>query len=153
MKFQTFVNFAFALTASLLLAACGGGGASGNPNQGGPISASPENGTFYAGMPSTITVSGGRKPYAITSSEPGILPVPPIVDANSFEVVPNNPGVVDTGLAADALPVRSVVVSVRDTTGIIVNITIKVAQNFLTGYRLAFVASTCPAPATAGASI
>ena len=148
-KFQTFINFAFALAASLLLAACGGGGATGNPNQGGPISASPENGTFYAGQPATITLSGGRKPYSITSSEPGILPVPPIVDDNSFQVVPNNPGVVDIGLAPGALPVRTVIVSIRDTTGIIVSINIKVAQNFLTGYRLAFVATTCPAPAAA----
>ena len=153
MKFQTFVNSAFVLAASLLLAACGGGGPSLNPNQGGPISASPENGTFYAGEPATITVSGGRKPYAITSSEPGILPVPAIVNANSFEVIPNNPGVVDTGLAAGALPVRSIVVSVRDTTGILVNITIKVAQNFVTGYGLRFVSSTCPPPAVATASV
>ena len=153
MKFQSFVTYAFALAASLLVAACGGGGASVNPNQGGPISASPEHGTFYAGMPATITVSGGRKPYAITSSEPGILPVPPIVDANSFEVIPNNPGVVDTGLPAGALPIRSVTVSVRDTTGILVNIVIQVAQNFVTGYRLAFVASTCPVPATPGATL
>jgi hypothetical protein len=145
-KFQSFISFAFALAASLLLAACGGGGAVGNPNQGGPISASPAVGTFYAGEPATITLSGGRKPYAITSSEPGILPVPAIVNANSFEVVPNNPGVVDTGLGPNDLPVRTVTVEVRDTTGIIVSITIKVAQNFVTGYRLAFVATTCPAP-------
>ncbi len=148
-KFQTFTSFAFALAASLLLAACGGGGASGNPNQGGPISAEPSNGTFYAGQPSTITLSGGRKPYAITSSDPGVLPVPAIVNANSFDVVPNNPGVVDTGLGPTDLPVKSVTVFVRDTTGILVNITIKVAQNFVTGYRLAFVATTCPAPAGA----
>jgi hypothetical protein len=147
------VTYAFALAASLLVAACGGGGPAGNPNQGGPISASPENGTFYAGMPSTITVSGGRKPYAITSSEPGILPVPAIVNANSFEVVPNNPGVVDTGLGPNDLPVRTIIVSVRDTTGIIVNISIKVAQNFVTGYRLAFVASTCPVATTPGATL
>lgn len=153
MKFQSFINFAFALAASLLLAACGGGGPAGNPNQGGPISASPENGTFYAGEPATITVSGGRRPYAITSSEPGILPVPPIVDGNSFQVVPNNPGVVDTGLPPGSLLFRSVVVSVRDSTGIIVNITIRVAQNFVTGYGLSFVASTCPAPVTAGAAL
>ena len=152
-KFQSFLTSAFALAATLLVAACGGGGASVNPNQGGPISASPEHGTFYAGMPATITVSGGRKPYAITSSEPGILPVPAIVNANSFEVVPNNPGVVDVGLGPNDLPVRSVVVSVRDTTGILVNITIQVARNFVTGYRLAFVASTCPIPSTPGATL
>ena len=152
-KLQSFVRYTLAFAASMLLAACGGGGATNNPNQGGPISASPQNGTFYAGQPSTITLSGGRKPYAITSSEPGILPVPPIVDGNSFDVVPNNPGVIDVGLQAGALPVRTVEVSVRDSTGIIVSINIKVAQNFLTGYTLAFTQTTCPAPATASTTI
>ena len=147
MKFQSFVTFAFALAASLLLASCGGGGATGNPSLNGALKIAPETGTFYAGMPSTFTLSGGRKPYAITSSEPGILPVPPIVDAFSFDVIPNNPGVVDIGLAVGALPVRTVVITIRDTTGGAASATIKVAQNFLTGYRLVFVASTCPAPA------
>ena len=149
MKFHSLIQYALALMASLLVAACGGGGATGNPNQGGPISVSPNEGTFYAGMPSTITLSGGRKPYSITSSEPGILPVPPIVDGYSFEVIPNNPGVVDSGLLAGELPVRTVIISVRDTTGILVSASIKVAQNFLTGYTLAFVSTTC----TGGANI
>ncbi len=153
MKFQSFVTYAFALAASVLVAACGGGGPSVNPNQGGPISAQPDNGTFYAGMPSTITLSGGRKPYSITSSDPGVLPVPPIVNANSFEVIPNNPGVVDTGLGPNDLPVKTVTVQIRDTTGILFNISIKVAQNFVTGYRLAFVASTCPVATTPGATL
>ena len=33
-------------------------------------SIAPEAGTFYAGVVSTITLSGGRRPYAVTSSEP-----------------------------------------------------------------------------------
>jgi hypothetical protein len=151
-KFQTFLGYASALAASFLLATCGGGGATGNPNQGGPISAEPENGTFYAGVPATITLSGGRKPYGITSSDPGVLPVPAIVDGNSFEVIPNNPGVVDVGIAAGGLQVKTVVVDIRDTTGILVSVSIKVAQNFLTGYGIQFVASTCPSPA-AGAAV
>lgn len=153
MKLQAFVRYTLAFAASFLVAACGGGGATNNPNQGGPISAAPQNGTFYAGQPSTITMSGGRRPYSLNSSEPGILPVPAIVDANSVDVIPNNPGVVDTGLAAGSLPVRTVVVSIRDSTGILVEINIKVAQNFLTGYTIAFVSSTCPAPATAGSAL
>ncbi len=150
MKFQSFVNLAFALAASLLFSACGGGGASGNPNQGGPISAQPgNNGTFYAGEPGLITFSGGRKPYALTSSDSGILPVPPIVDGYSVEVIPNNPGVVDTGLGPNDLQVRTITLQVRDTTGISVNFDVKVAQNFVTGYRLQFTATTCPPPAAA----
>jgi hypothetical protein len=144
-KFQTFSHYLLALMAALLLAACGGGGAGRNPNEGGPISVSPESGTFYAGMPSMMSVSGGRAPYSLTSSEPGILPVPPIVNVNQFFVVPNNPGVVDVGLQPGQLPVRTVIISVRDSTGILVTSTIKVAQNFLTGYSMSFGASTCPA--------
>ena len=151
MKFQSFVTFAFALAASLLLASCGGGGATGNPNQFGPVSIAPVVGTFYAGMPSTFTLSGGRRPYSVTSSEPGILPVPPVVDAFNFDVIPNNPGVVDSGLAVGDLPVRTVNVTIRDATGSAATATIKVAQNFLTGYGLRFTASTCPLPSGATA--
>ena len=152
MKFKYLVQLAYAVTVSLLVAACGGGGASVNPNQGGPFTVAPAEGTFYAGVPATITISGGRRPYSVTSSEPGVLPVPSIVDAFSFEVVPNNPGVVDAGLDVNALQVRTVILTFRDTTGASQTASIKVAQNFLTGYRLVFTASTCPAPA-AGAAV
>jgi hypothetical protein len=150
-NFQTFSRYALALSVALLVAACGGGGAERNPNQGGPISASPQDGFFYAGVASTITMSGGRAPYAVTSSEPQILPVPAIVNSNSFQVIPNNPGVIDAGLDPDAVPSRTIIVSIRDTTGILVTITIHVAQNFLTGYGFNFGASTCAAnPPCAG---
>jgi hypothetical protein len=140
------------LGAALLLSACGGSGAGGNPNQGGPITISPSSGTFYAGVPSTMTVAGGRKPYAITSSEPGILPVPDIVNTNSFQVIPNNPGVVDINTDPLALPVRSITISARDSTGILVQAIILVARNFLTGYGLNLSPVTCPAPATGAAA-
>jgi hypothetical protein len=133
--------------AALILAACGGGGTERNPNLGGPISVAPTAGTFYAGQASTITLSGGRPPYSITSGEPGILPVPPIVNGNSFQVIPNNPGVVDTGLQPGQVPVRTVNITIRDSTGITADAVIKVAQNFLTGYFMSFGASTCPANA------
>ncbi|MEP7069238.1 MAG: hypothetical protein ABI789_08360 [Usitatibacter sp.] len=115
---------------------------------GTALDVAPANGTFYAGVPATISVTGGHSPYLIASSEPGILPVPSRVEG-SFEVVPNNPGVVDIGLAPGALPIRSVNVTVRDSLGAVVTIAIKVAQNFLTGYRLVFVTSTCAAAAGA----
>ena len=140
-----------ALGAALLLSSCGGSGAGGNPNQGGPIAVSPVNGTFYAGIPGTLTMQGGRRPYSLTSSEPAILPVPPIVDANSVQLIGNNPGVVDSGLQPGDLPRRTVVISVRDSTGILVTASIAVAQNFLTGYGLRLTPTNCPAPAV-GAS-
>jgi hypothetical protein len=51
--------------------------------------------------------------------------------------------VVDVGLPPGSLPVRTVLVSVRDSTGILVTATIKVAQNYLTGYGMSFGATTC----------
>ena len=146
MKFQTFSHYVLALMAALVLAACGGSGADRDPNQGGPVSVSPESATFYAGIPATITAQGGRPPYGITSSDPGTLPVPEIVNGHTFEVIPNQPGVVDSGLAAGELQVRTVIVSIRDSTGIRVSATIKVAQNFLTGYGISTGASTCQGP-------
>ena len=146
--------FVLACGSAILLAACGGGGAGGNPNQGGPISISPsgENVTFYAGIPVTLQLSGGRKPYALTSSDNSILPVPAIVDANSVTVVPNNPGVIDTGLQPGELPVRTIQLNMRDSTGILVSTTVRVAQNFLTGYGVTISPTTCPAASAGGFS-
>lgn len=144
-SFRNAVTTAIAgLATALLLASCGGGGAGGNPNQGGPISLSPSVGTIYAGVPSKFTLSGGRRPYAVTSSEPQVVAVPAIVDGFEFEVIPNNPGVVDTGLQPGELPRRSVTITARDTTGILVSSTVQVGQNFLTGYGLALTPTTCP---------
>lgn len=146
-SFRNALTTAFGgIAAALLLASCGGGGATANPNQGGPISINPAVGTLYAGVPTTFTLSGGRKPYSITSSEQQILAVPAIVDGFTFDVIPNNPGVVDVGLQPGELPTRSVTISARDTTGILVNSNVRVAQNFLTGYGLSLTPTTCSAP-------
>jgi hypothetical protein len=144
--------FVLACGSALLLAACGGGGAGGNPNQGGPISISPGGGTIYAGVPVTFSLQGGRRPYAVTSSEPSLLPVPAIVDGNSFTTVPNNPGVIDVGLQPGELPTRTVIISIRDSTGILVSTDgLRVAQNFLTGYGVQISPSTCPSVSGSGA--
>lgn len=143
--------FFLACGSAVLLAACGGGGAGGNPNQGGPISISPsgDNVTLYAGIPVTFQLQGGRKPYAITSSDNSILPMPEIVDGNSVTVVPNNPGVIDTGLQEGELPTRTIQINMRDSTGILITTTVRVAQNFLTGYGVLISPTSCPA-ASAG---
>ena len=158
MKFHSLCSsltaFLLACCSALLLAACGGGGAGGNPNQGGPISISPsgENVTFYGGIPVTLTLSGGRRPYSLTSSDASILPLPAIVDGNHVTVVPNNPGVIQSGLQPGDLPVREIQINMRDSTGIIVTTTVKVAQNFLTGYGVNITPTTCPSAATTGAA-
>lgn len=141
-------------SSALLLTACGGSGAGGNPNQGGPISISPsgENVTLYAGMPFTFTLQGGRKPYSLTSSDSGILEFPATVDGYEVTVVANNPGVIDTGLQEGELPVRTIQINMRDSTGILVTATVKVAQNFLTGYGVTIVPTTCPSDATTDAA-
>jgi len=135
------------LAGALLLGSCGGGGA-GTTNTGGNLLLLPLNATFYAGMPGVMTVQGGRRPYRLVSSEPGILPVPSELNDNNFTVIPSNPGVIDVGSAPGELPVRSVVVSVTDASNGFNTATVRVAQNFLTGYGV-FYTSNCPATATA----
>ena len=145
------VLLTFAVSLSLLagLSTCGGGGADSNPDFGGPVQIFPNEGTFYAGVPAIITVSGSHSPYSLTSSEPGILPVPSITNNNKITVVPNNPGVVDIGLQPGQLPIRTVLVSVRGPNATSATATIHVAQNFLTGYT-AFISSPgCPLPSGA----
>ena len=135
---------------ALLLGSCGGGGAAGT-NEGGNLLILPLTGTFFAGVPSTMTIQGGRRPYRLTSSEPGILPVPNTLDANTFTVIPNNPGVIDSGVAVNELPVRTVIVSVTDQTNGFNTATIQVAQNFLTGYGVRYL-SNCPSQRAAAAA-
>jgi hypothetical protein len=142
-----------ALAGSLLLGGCGGGGAASPSNpQGGNVLFLPTSATAYAGVPITIQVVGGRAPYTLSSSEPGVLPVPATLTGHSFTVIPANPGVVDTGLDPNELPVRSVTLTARDSTGLVnaVPATIKVGQNFLTGYGLSLSRTNCPAGAQVG---
>jgi hypothetical protein len=135
----------FAMAAAAVLSSCGGGGASGDTgNLGGAIQISPAVGTVYAGVPFNFQITGGRKPYSLTSSEPGLLPVPSSIDSNSLDVVAANPGVIDTGLAPGDLPVRTVNITVRSGDGQGTSAVMKVAQNFLTGYGVVFTPITCP---------
>ena len=152
MKSSTFRNLCGAIAAlgiSLLLGSCGGGGAGsstsvGGASNGGAISIFPDNATFYAGVPSRITVSGGRTPYSLSSSEPTILDVPATFSGHDIDLIPANPGVVDSGLAPGALQIRTVTITARDSTGTFARASIAVAQNFLTGYGLSLSPSNCP---------
>jgi hypothetical protein len=154
-KFESLRNSLAALLAlcgALLLASCGGGGVGGQVPIGGAFSLFPPPetvATAYAGIPFTIQIVGGAPPYTLASSEPSIFPVPASTKANSFQVIPANPGVLDAGLTAGQLPVRSVLISARENSvGFTANTSIKVAQNFLTGYGLTLSPTNCP---TAGA--
>lgn len=150
MKFHSVVRYGFLLLASLILAACGGGGASTNPNQGGDLTVFPSEGTFYAGIVARLTISGGRLPYSLTSSEPAVLDVPVQLNGHTLEVVPNNPGTIDAGLPPDSVPIRTVTIFVRDSIGLRASAEIHVAHNFLTGYTVLFQPTNCTAQACAG---
>jgi hypothetical protein len=143
----------FAIVASVIVGSCGGGGAKTTPELNGDLSIIPTQGTLYAGIVYTFQIIGGRPPFVLGSSEPVLLPVPARVESSSFQVVPANPGVVDTGLGPEALQGRSVILTVRDSLGREIQTSstggIFVARNFLTGYGV-FFTSNCAGQACSG---
>ena len=143
----------FAIVASVLMGSCGGGGAKSDPSVNGQLALIPAQGTLYAGIVYTFQLVGGRAPFILGSSEPVLLPVPNRIEGNTFQVVGSNPGVVDAGLAPEALQGRSVVITVRDSLGQQLSTPatggIFVAQNFLTGYGV-FFTSNCTGQACSG---
>ena len=150
---KSLLGAATAIATTILLGSCGGGGAANDPLQGGQLSFLPTGtggagATYYAGIPVTLAVAGGKRPYALFSSEPGILPVPTTLDGNTFTVIPNNPGVIDSGLSPEDLPRRTINLTARDTTGLQASVQVAVAQNFLTGYGV-FYTSNCPTSGSA----
>lgn len=146
---------ALAVFSSVILGSCGGGGAASTNEQNGSLTLLPSAASLYAGIAYTFTIAGGRPPYLLSSSEPVLLPVPARVEGHSFQVVPNNPGVVDANLPAGSLPIRSVIITVRDSFGTVINTPsqngITVAQNFLTGYGVVFNSTCLSGQACAGA--
>jgi hypothetical protein len=140
---SSLAGWLLAAAAGLVVSACGGGGASSNNSGGVPV-LSPSGATFYAGVPSTITITGGTRPYKLTSSEPSLFPVPSELNSGSLTVIPANPGVIDAGLQPDELPVRTVNITAIDRLNNSTTIAVKIAQNFLTGYGISF-SSNCEA--------
>jgi hypothetical protein len=116
-KFLTLVRFAFGLAAASLLVSCGGGGAASKPIDSGTFAVNPPTATWYAGVKNTLQFAGGKPPFRLTSSEPGLMPLPDVVNGLSLDVVPNQPGVVDAGLAPGELQVRTVNVVARSAEG------------------------------------
>src|SRR6185369_1602028 len=126
---------AFVVLSSVLLSSCGGGGAANPAPVGGPPQILPDPATFYGGVEYTVTIAGGRPPYFLGSSEPSLLSVPQTTSSNFINVTPANPGVYDSGLAPEDLPVRSVTLTMRDSVGSTASTQgVKVGINFMTGY-------------------
>jgi hypothetical protein len=98
-------------------------------------------GNAYAGVPFTVTVAGGRPPYALGSSEPSIFPVPAILNENIFTVLPGQPGVTDTNQDPNVVPSRTVALNARDTNGGTFTANYSVLQNFLLGYGVSYTNS------------
>ena len=139
--------------AAALLASCGGGGSTNNDLsvQGGPLGVN--GGTAYAGVPFTLVITGGRAPYTLSSSEPGIFPLPLQTSANSIAVIPSNPGVVDTGLKPEDLQGRTANVTVHDSSVQTASSKVFVGQNFLTGYGITLTPNNCPPPPSGSTAV
>jgi hypothetical protein len=146
---------ASAIVSSVILGSCGGGGAASTPEVNGGVSILPAAASLYAGVGYTFQVVGGRAPYLLSSSEPVLLPVPAKIEGHTFSVVPNQPGVIDAGLPPGSLPIRSVVITVRDSFGVTISTPttngITVGQNFLTGYGVTITSTCTSGSACAGA--
>jgi hypothetical protein len=141
---KNLITLSFVASAALLLGSCGGGGASGTTpgNTAGVVALAPASGSIYAGVPTTINIVGGRRPYLLTSSEPTLVALNVTVNANSFEILANNPGVIDVGLDPNAVPSRTVNITVTDSAGQSATSSYNVLQNFFTGYGVSYT-STC----------
>ncbi|MEP7154835.1 MAG: hypothetical protein ABI905_03625 [Betaproteobacteria bacterium] len=146
-----------AVTAGLLgsmtavLVSCGGGGAgpvTPIPPTTTPLVLLPDSGTMYANVSQTFQVLGGQKPYTIVSNEQTVLPLNFTLNANSFSIAPNQPGVFDPSTDPNIVPFRTVIITVRDAFGAQIANTYKVLQNFLTGYGLSISTTTTCSGAT-----
>jgi hypothetical protein len=140
-RLKSKLSVAFLAAAALILASCGGGGATATPGGTGLLQLLPGSATIYAGVPYTANIVGGRKPYLVTSNEPTLIELNFTTDSNTFTFVARNPGVVDVGLEPDEVPRRSVIIEVRDSNGISISNTYNVLQNFFTGYGESYTAA------------
>jgi hypothetical protein len=112
----------FALAGVLSLAACGGGnGAPNNPYQGGggPLTVLPKATIIYAGVPSTLTISGGTAPFQAFSSDSTLLPVTQAA-STTIPLLANS-------VAADT----TITVTIRDAIGTTVTAAVTVKPSFL----------------------
>ncbi len=87
-----------ALAGVLALSACGGGSGAPNnpyapgPTVPGPLVVLPPSATVFAGVPTTLTVTGGLPPYIAYSSNAAILPVAQAVAGSTVLILPLQSG-------------------------------------------------------------
>jgi hypothetical protein len=149
-SFKLLVAFA-AITATALLAGCGGGGAKDPFDSGPPAPAlivNPTSLNIYSNLPSVLTISSGVGPFQIFSSDSVVLPVSAVVSGALVTLVPSN-------VAIDTV----VTVTVQDALGRRVPIAVTVKPATLVGSTeiVPLVNSTCgqasgtaPAPVCTG---
>jgi len=115
-----------ALAGVLSLAACGGGnGAPNNPyNNPGPaplLTVLPLTTTVYAGVPATVSITGGTAPFTLFSSNAAILPVTP---------GPSNSTTIPL-LAAAVNAATPVTLTIQDASGQTTNVAVTVQPSLL----------------------
>jgi hypothetical protein len=112
----------FALAGVLSLAACGGGnGAPNNPytTGGGPLAVLPAAPTIYSGVPSTLTITGGRAPFSAFSSDSSVLPVT------------QSPSTTLPLLASTVTADTTVTLTIRDASGSTISVAVLVKPSLL----------------------
>lgn len=96
-----------ALSASaLLVASCGGGGVASSNTVGGSLQVLPGIATVFPDTPVEFTISGGRAPYDVFSSNASVIPAPGRAVSGKFTAIPK---LVQTG--------TEVTLTVRDGAG------------------------------------
>ena len=109
--------------ALLTLAACGGGGTGSTQPQtpSASLSISPGAAVIDAGAQVTFVVSGGVKPYALTSSNQALVPVGGVADDGRFTLIATSVPLVATPVTitvrdgAQATAIATVTVNGRQT--------------------------------------
>jgi hypothetical protein len=122
----------FPLVIAAALSGCGENTTSIEPT---PLTVSPSNAVAYNGSPVTLYVSGGTRPYTVTSSDSSVISVPNSVADSTL--------VFDASNVAGDTPVN---LDVRDSKGTIATATITVKPSVISN-----TLTVTPAPATPGA--
>ncbi len=119
-------KFLFLGFVSALISACGGGGVAGAVSTvvGGELAIIPSTVTVYANVPTVFSVSGGKPPYILVSSNAAVLPVPNgnLSGLNNFTLTPNI-------VSEDT----DVTITVRDFDGKTAQAATTVKPNFVNG--------------------
>lgn len=83
---------ALASAGTLLLAGCGGGSSSSSSTTAtsSTLTAAPATFVAFGDTANTVTITGGKGPFSVKSSDSTLLPVPATVSGATFTVVPRN---------------------------------------------------------------